>query len=196
MPCVLVIGWAVDSMKASYLFKKNIETLLSKRGHTRHDLAFYCRRSDAWLSKILGNSDRNLPLKYLDRIAEFFGLAAYQLFQPGISPLTERRAGHERREGGDRRISGRRRDLPSSPIRQIAVTPDDEALLEELHELDYETYQRVKAWITVARLGAGSGRKTPPRGAPPAEGAPPLRRGRGARVTKRGRREPPKPDAD
>jgi len=84
-------------MKAGYLFKKNVETLLKARGHTRHDLAFYCRRSDAWISKILGNSDRNLPMKYLDRIADFFGIATYQLFQPGISPLTERRKGPSQR---------------------------------------------------------------------------------------------------
>ena len=182
-------------MKASYLFKKNIETLLIKRGHTRHDLAFYCRRSDAWLSKILGNSDRNLPLKYLDRIAEFFGLAAYQLFQPGISPLTERRTGAERRAGGDRRVSGRRADLPASPIRQIAVTPDDEALLVDLHALDYDTYQRVKGWITVARLGAGTGRKTPPHEAGPsgaAEGSRRPPRSLGTRTRKQTPSPPPK----
>lgn len=140
-------------MKAGYLFKKNIETLLKARGHTRHDLAFWCRRSDAWLSKILGNSDRNLPLKYLDRIAEFFGLAAYQLFQPGISPLTERRNGKDRRSGQDRRISAKVRRTAETPIRQIPVSPEDEALLAELRALTYDEYQRIRHWITVTRLG-------------------------------------------
>jgi hypothetical protein len=92
-------------MKASYLFKQNIKALLAARGQRPHDLAFFCRRSDAWLSKILGKDDRNLPLEYLDKFADFFGVAPYQLFQPGISPLTERRKGADRRTARDRRIS-------------------------------------------------------------------------------------------
>lgn len=105
MPCVLVIRWAGWAMRSSELFKKNIETLLRTRHQSRHELARWCRRSDAWLSKILGKDDRNLPMKYLDRIAEFFGIAPYQLFQPGISPLLERRTGADRRKGRDRRLS-------------------------------------------------------------------------------------------
>ena len=139
-------------MKASYLFKKNVETLLRARGHSRHELAFYCRRSDAWLSKILGTSDRNLPLKYLDRIADFFGLAAYQLFQPGISPLTERRKGKERRSGQDRRISARNRQLPATPIRQIDITPDEEALLAALRNLSNEEYLRIRHWVQIKKV--------------------------------------------
>lgn len=96
-------------LKADRLLKHNIDSLLKARGQTRHELALYCRRSDAWLSKIMSGDesggDRNVPLKYLDRIADFFGVATYQLFQPGISPLTERRLVHERRSGRDRRIS-------------------------------------------------------------------------------------------
>ena len=92
-------------MKANYLFKQNIVALLSARGQTRHDLAWFCRRSDAWLSKILGRDDRNVSMKYLDKFADFFGIAPYQLFQPGITPLTERRRSQERRSGRDRRIS-------------------------------------------------------------------------------------------
>jgi hypothetical protein len=65
----------------------------------------WCRRTDSWLSKILDDQgNRGLPLKYLDRIADFFGIATYQLFQPGISPLLERRKG-ERRSGLDRRVA-------------------------------------------------------------------------------------------
>lgn len=160
-------------MKASYLFKKNIETLLSRRGHTRHDLAFYCRRSDAWLSKILGNSDRNLPLKYLDRIADFFGLAPYQLFQPGISPLTERRNGHDRRSGLDRRISARNRTVPMSPIRQIDISPEDEALLAEIKSLTYEEAQRLRHWVSVVKLGRpGARERAAPVGQPQAVASP------------------------
>lgn len=136
-------------MKAGYLFKKNVETLLKARGHTRHDLAFYCRRSDAWISKILGNSDRNLPMKYLDRIADFFGIATYQLFQPGISPLTERRKG-ERRKGADRRVS-RLPDL----LRAMPKLPEVEA---KLRALDHDNYRQLGAvvghiWLSTGRPG-------------------------------------------
>lgn len=92
-------------MLASNLLKRNIDDLLRLRGYTHKDLAQWCRRSESWISKIYRHTNRGIPLKYLDRIADFFGLATYQLFQPGISPLTERRSGHDRRSGRDRRIS-------------------------------------------------------------------------------------------
>lgn len=96
-------------MQASRLLKANIDGLLRERHLTRHDLAQWCRKSDAWLSKILSDSPtdqaRGLPMKYLDRIADFFGVAAYQLFQPGLSGIVGERRKGERRTGKDRRIS-------------------------------------------------------------------------------------------
>lgn len=93
-------------LKATHLLKANIDAMLKARNQTRHDLAVWCRRSDAWLSKIMSESEtRNVQLVYLDRIADFFGIATYQLFQPGISPLSERRKGRDRRSGRDRRIT-------------------------------------------------------------------------------------------
>lgn len=97
-------------MKALPLLKHNIDTLLKARGQTRRDLAMWVRQStnkrkiDPWISQIFTNADREFQMKYLDRIADFFGIVVYQLFQPGISPLTERRQSGERRKG-DRRIS-------------------------------------------------------------------------------------------
>lgn len=92
-------------LRTALILRRNIESLLKARGQTQHDLAQWCRRSDAWLSKILDvNANRGLPLKYLDRIADFFGIATYQLFQPGINPLLERRKA-ERRSGLDRRVA-------------------------------------------------------------------------------------------
>lgn len=93
------------NVKANHLLKSNVDALLKARGHTRKDLARYCRRSESWISQIFRDRDRNIPIKYLDKMAEFFGLATYQLLQPGISPLTERRRGRDRRSGRDRRIS-------------------------------------------------------------------------------------------
>lgn len=141
------------SLKAHYLLKQNIDALLQARGQKRRELAAWCRRSESWLSQIFTKDDRNIPLKYLDRIADFFGVATYQLFQPGISPLTERRKGQDRRGRQDRRISGRNRQLPTTPLRQIEISPEDEAVLAELRALTYEEYQRVKHWIQITRLG-------------------------------------------
>ncbi|MPZ20120.1 MAG: hypothetical protein GEV06_19715 [Luteitalea sp.] len=169
-------------MKASYLLKRNIRTLLSARGQTAHDLAVWCRKTDPWVSKILsdkppppGEKERGIPLKYLDRIADFFGIATYQLFQPGISPLTERRGGKDRRGGRDRRISGRQQEIVATPIRALTLTADDEAMLAELHALSYEQYQHVKAWIAVARFGPHSERNRTPPDAPLLAAPPPSR---------------------
>lgn len=97
-------------MQASSLLKHNIDTLLRARGQSRKDLAQWCYRTESWISKIFNNANREIPLKYLDRIADFFGLATYQLFQPGISPLTERRC-IERRTGTDRRVGNTHREM-------------------------------------------------------------------------------------
>lgn len=92
-------------LKANLLMKANIDALLTARGQTRRSLARWCRCSDAWIAKIMSDDSREFPMKYFDRIADFFGIATYQLLQPGISPLTERRNRSERRSGRDRRIS-------------------------------------------------------------------------------------------
>ena len=136
-------------MKATLLLKHNIDTLLKARRQTRHDLAVWCRRTDPWLSKILSDSpanhqSRSIPLKYLDRIADFFGIATYQLFQPGISPLTERRTSPDRRSGQDRRIS---RAFPS------VTSPSDSDLLNRLRRLTPAERQKLDHWIDVLRLG-------------------------------------------
>jgi transcriptional regulator with XRE-family HTH domain len=126
----------VADLKAHYLLKKNVDALLKARQQTRKELAFFCRRSEAWISKIFGSPNRNIPLKYLDRIADFFGLATYQLFQPGISPLTERRKGKDRRTGRDRRVS--------RVTEVLQPTPKLADLEREVQKLSPEEY---RAWV-------------------------------------------------
>lgn len=106
-------------MKAEQLLKANVEALLQARHQSRHDLAVWCRRSDAWLSKILGKDNRNVPLEYLDRIADFFGLATYQLFQPGLTGLLERRKA-ERRSSKDRRLAAMNQRVRQSLSEAVA----------------------------------------------------------------------------
>lgn len=147
-------------MKAGRLLKYNIETLLKARGQTQHELARYCHRTDGWLSKILsesGGEDRELPLKYLDRIADFFGIATYQLFQPGISPLTERRVSSDRRTGRDRRISqalphrGREIDL-FEVIRALPREDQDDLLADAADRLNKRLKRRPSAATARAAL--------------------------------------------
>jgi transcriptional regulator with XRE-family HTH domain len=97
-------------MKADRVLSENIQHLLRKRGQSQKDLAFWCGHTETWLSSIL-RGDRHFRILDYDRIADFFGIAVYQLFQPGISPLTERRSGRERRGGQDRRISQAQRAM-------------------------------------------------------------------------------------
>lgn len=95
-------------MKAKRLLAENINALLRARSQTQHDLAQWCFHKDAWLSYFLAGK-RGILLKDLDRIADFFGLATYQLFQPGIARSTERRSGLNRRSGEERRKSDAQR---------------------------------------------------------------------------------------
>lgn len=120
-------------LKAVLLLKHNIDELLKARHQKRKELARYCRRSEAWLSQIFIDENRNVPLKYLDRIADFFGIATYQLLQPGISPLTERRAGTQRRSGRDRRLSAA---IP------ISTRPGDVDLMDVIRALSRESREK------------------------------------------------------
>lgn len=99
-------------VKSTRLLRHNIRVLLRARGLTQHDIAFAFNKSDAWIAKILSDKSdaddpqkqkRDLPMKHLDALADFFGLSPYQLLQPGISPMTERRSPMDRRAGKDRR---------------------------------------------------------------------------------------------
>lgn len=93
--------------KANFLLVQNINSLIAARGVNAAAVAAWAGHRPAWLSKIL-SGDRGIKLSDLDKIADFFGLTVAQLFQHGISPLTERRRG-ERRTEKDRRSGEERR---------------------------------------------------------------------------------------
>lgn len=124
---------APTRIRADELLKYNIETLLKARGQSRTDLARWCRQSRSWVDKFMSEQRRGIPAKYLDRIADFFGIATYQLLQPGISPLTERRVLSDRRSGRDRRIS---RALP------LSQKPGDVDLMDVIRALSREGRER------------------------------------------------------
>lgn len=176
-------------MKANALLKHNIDTLLRGRGQTRKDLAQWCYRTESWISKIFQTDKREIPLKYLDRIADFFGLATYQLLQPGISPLTERRHG-ERRGGRDRRIGHAHRLMlglgaalegyrqPPAATGGKGTGPHAAAAspyAEELRRLS----ERYAADVSRLISRAESGRQTPGAGRDQPKAPPRRRAGRG-----------------
>lgn len=160
-------------MHANRQMKQNVLALLKGRRLTQRDLAQWCRRSESWASKILElDSTREFPLKYWDRIADFFGISTYQLLQPGISAVTERRKG-ERRSGIERRV---RQPNPAhasqsgftdqSLIREVLSVPYDERpfLFESIAALKR---RRITAPPTLERpvvaspSGGGPTRSTP-----------------------------------
>lgn len=103
------------NLKAPILLAQNIRALLNARKQTAKSLAVWCRHSEPWIGKFL-KGEREVQLADLDRIADFFGIATYQLFQPGISSVTERRAGRDRRAGNDRRVSNALRGMRLADI--------------------------------------------------------------------------------
>lgn len=122
-------------MQANQLLKHNIDAFLKRRGESRKDLAQWCRRTESWISKIFASANREIPLKYLDRIADFFGVATYQLFQPGISLQTERRQGHDRRLGGERRMGHQQREM-------LQIGADLEAIRPRLPSVEMTAGER------------------------------------------------------
>jgi hypothetical protein len=110
-------------MKAQILLRENIRSLLHARKEDAITLARWLDHDKSWINKIL-NGHREMQIEDFDRVADFFGIATYQLFQPGISSLTERRSGRERRGGKDRRISHAQRQMISvaSEINRLRPT--------------------------------------------------------------------------
>ena len=109
---VSVYSPVMSDLHALYIIRTNIGGLLHARKQNQVDLASWLQKDKSWINKFL-NGSREIQLKDLDRIADFFGLATYQLFQPGVVAGTERRTGRERRSGHDRRVSNLHRQMIS-----------------------------------------------------------------------------------
>lgn len=156
-------------MHANRQMKLNIAALLRGRHLHQKDLADWCRNTESWISKIMKlESSREFPLKYWDRIADFFGVETYQLLQPGIASQTERRKA-ERRSGKERRV-GRKAEASSRPgftddslVREVLSLPYDDRpfLFESIAALK----RRRVEWPSRGRFGVASasgGESTPP----------------------------------
>lgn len=100
-------------IRALVVLKRNLHSLLSARKESQTALARHVRHSKAWINKFLNDQTDTveIQIKDVDRIASFFGIEPYQLFQPGISALTERRLSIDRRSGRERRVGHQGREL-------------------------------------------------------------------------------------
>jgi transcriptional regulator with XRE-family HTH domain len=90
-------------LRAVNQLRQNVLELLRVRHEDQKTLAFHMGIDKSTINKFLKGT-REVQLADLDSMADFFGIATYQLFQPGISRLTERRSGRDRRSARERRI--------------------------------------------------------------------------------------------
>ena len=159
-------------MKAARRLAENVSALLTVRRHKQTDLAKWCGKSDPWVSQFL-RGERNWQLEDLDRVADFFGLATYQLFQPGISSATERRNGLDRRHGKERRVSHAQRVMLQTAVEIDAHRPQRKGAthvavvassphMARLTKLTEEYERRVSAILSEAESrGQDSGDRPP-----------------------------------
>jgi transcriptional regulator with XRE-family HTH domain len=108
--CFMMFTVSRRTLRADLLLAQNVRALLNGRGLDARALAVWCGHGGPWISKIL-NGERGIRLVDLGKMADFFGLTVAQLFQHGITDVTERRR-HARRTT-ERRSGIERRDQRS-----------------------------------------------------------------------------------
>jgi transcriptional regulator with XRE-family HTH domain len=149
-------------LRAVNLLRENIRSLLRARGTNQKELSFFLRRHPTTINKFLKGT-REVQLADLDRMADFFGLATYQLFQPGISPLTERRSGKERRKLPDRRIGYAAHIAPEPPRgpQHPRLSDEDRDLLDRFHTLPEPALEAIKLLMSAHLLTQPDAKQKP-----------------------------------
>lgn len=179
-------GWL--PVKAERLINDNISALLTTRGLNQKELAQWCRKTEVWISFKLSGK-RQWSVDELDRVADFFGVAAYQLLQPGIAKTTERRRGRDRREGRDRRQSAAQRVMHEVGIevesaRAHGGASSNSALISEIRRLTTKHERELSDLISRADVGGRAARAraavAAPRAGDRARGAADAAAGEGA----------------
>lgn len=130
-----------SDLKSLYILRENIRKLLLVRREEQKALAEWCGHDKSWMNKFL-NEGRGIRVGDFDKIASFFGVEPYQLFQPGISAITERRTSTDRRTGQERRVghAGRQFAMLASEHSKLGgargarptLRPAEAAALEQL----------------------------------------------------------------
>lgn len=146
--------------RALVVLKRNLQHLIADRKESQVALARHVRHSKSWINKFLNDTtDRTeIQIKDVDRIASFFGIEPYQLFQPGISRLTERRSGVERRANYERRVghSGRLREDLRTELNKVprlashdhaALSASAQGLPVPVQRILSDAYRRIDAYL-------------------------------------------------
>lgn len=162
---VILIADTPMGLRAINQLRENVRELLRRRGENQNSLAFALRRHPTTINKFLMGK-REVQMADLDGMADFFGLPIYQLFQPGISRLTERRMVARRREA-DRRIGHDQRNMAELAAERDAHHPHRKggphvvsasSLATELRRAAADHARLVDRLISEAQ----SGRQAPP----------------------------------
>lgn len=88
---------------AGRLLTRNIRNLMHARRCKAKDVAFYCKHSKPWISRLLADGHKKIAFHDLDRMADFFQVDVRDLFAPERRKSRKPYTGPERRKGGDRR---------------------------------------------------------------------------------------------
>lgn len=159
-----MVEMGMASMRARLLLARNIHAVLRARGEDQTSLAAWCHKKPSWINKILAGK-RPMHIDDFDRVADFLGLSVYQLFQPGISQLTERRKIHDRRIRRERRIGHAERliTLRASPAtgerhEPTPRTPAAPTLSEPVRQLIADATHQLNLLLKEA----DPGRQAPP----------------------------------
>jgi transcriptional regulator with XRE-family HTH domain len=175
VPQTAMVEIAMHTMRARLLLARNIHACLTRRKEDQSALARWCRKKPSWINKILSGK-RPMHIDDFDRVADFLGIETYQLFQPGISALTERRVHGDRRSKQERRIGHAQRtiELRDRPPQPDRTKGDDGETTDQRKTALPEGIQKLVAEFerNVARYLAKKPGGSPPR---PSEPKPPAR---------------------
>lgn len=91
--------------KTAEEIRTNITALLTRDHVTPSALSGACGHTRSWMSRFLQRKRHELQLGDLDKIADFFQIAVYDLFRPTHGSISDRRRlKGDRRTGLDRRV--------------------------------------------------------------------------------------------
>lgn len=158
--------------------RTNLLALLHRDRVTPAALSFACGHNRSWMSRFLQRKRHELQLADLDRIADFFAVATYDLFRPSAGSITDRRKIRERRSGLERRVGHAQRTMLATAAELARVRGkgrDAQASSDRASDPLYRLIERFARDLDPLLAQAHPGGQTPVVG-PPQPGARPRRR--------------------
>lgn len=109
-------------LKGIWQLRANVKELIRVRGFTQQEVAIAAEVDATTFSKFLnGKDEREIQLWQLDKIAELFDMAVYELYLPYLPGVHAERRKGDRRSGRDRRVLAARNAHPTTPHRQRSL---------------------------------------------------------------------------